>query len=146
MTHLTHEELLDYIDGNLSDDNNKLIEIHLSECNNCNDTHNFLNSLQEEWIAPNVEVPVTLTKDIMGSIYTPRKNKSIYTHLALAAVATVLFSVVQLDRQLIDSTTKMIGFSQKSIQYTEDTVHKGIKFINEINFEKLGGITHEKTN
>lgn len=146
MTHISHEKLQDYTDGSLNDDENKLIESHLSTCAECNQLQLLLENLHMEWENPSIDSPVNLTKDIMKQISTPRKNNSIYIHLALASVATIIFSLFQMDQRLIESSNKVVDLSHQSIQYTKDSIDEGIQYLKDFDFEKIGGIIYEETN
>lgn len=138
--------MLNYIDGIMSDDTNKQIEIHLSTCSTCNELHIFLESLQSEWDEPSVETPSYLTKEILKNISTPRKNKSIYLHMILAGVATILFSLFQMDKQILEGTNKALGFTYQSIQYTGESIQEGIQYIKKIDLKDIGGFINEETN
>lgn len=138
--------MLDYIDGVLTDDTNKQIETHLSTCSTCNEFHIFLESLQAEWDEPSVETPSYLAKEILNNISTPRKNQSIYLHMILAGVATILFSLFQMDKQILEGTNKALGFTYQGIQYTEDSIQEGIYYIKNIDLKDIGGFINEETN
>lgn len=146
MTHISPEKLQDYTEGFFTDDENKLIEYHLSTCAKCEHLQLLLENLHMEWENPSMDSPLNLTKDIMKQIATPRKNKSIYIHLALASVATIVFSLFQMDQRLIESSNKVVYLTHQSVQYTKDSIQDGIQSIKDFDFEKIGGIIYEETN
>ena len=168
MNHLSDNELINYINGKLSDDWNKKIEHHVITCNECRETVSFLQEMNNEWENPSSSTILDFTDNVMNKIHaagpvyennllTPqvveikkvKPNKNLkYLHFGLAAAAMILFSQVGLGDLVKEKSIDFVGSSSKKMNQASITFTKGIKNVNKLTekqFKKMEDLKHEKT-
>ena len=84
-----------YHDGVCSEESNKIIENHLSECSSCKDYYNFLCETDEIFTAPqNAELEMKKAASFRSIKRKLRKKQILVVVLAFAIFAAVSFSIV----------------------------------------------------
>lgn len=84
-----------YHDGVCSEESNKIIENHLSECSSCKDYYNFLCETDEICTAPqNVELEMKKAASFRSIKRKLRKKQILVVVLAFAIFAAASFSIV----------------------------------------------------
>lgn len=139
MKHITDNDMMAYMNGELSDDINKKIEQHLHECEECNELASFMQELTNEWNEPTVEPQTDITGSVMEAIeekqqdpkkVTAKKRKRMtYFHFALAAAATILFSQLQVVEHIFNTSHEVVGFSSQMTNQANQSFERGLQFL-----------------
>ncbi|MDF2607084.1 MAG: hypothetical protein K0S34_1279 [Bacillales bacterium] len=136
MKHITDDEILAYINFELSDDMNSNIENHLAICGLCRNQVAFLQELTNEWENPSTTSDTNFADIIMEQLSEtkPKKhtnsNSNIkYLHFALAAAATIIFSQLNVIGHIITTSNTAVGYSSKTVYKTSSSIEKGLLYL-----------------
>lgn len=138
MKHITDNDMIAYMNGELSDNMNKKIEQHLHECEECSQLAFFMEELTNEWNEPSIQPQADIVGAVMSTIeekqHTPKKvvakkrKKLVYFHFAVAAAATILFSQLQVVERIFDTSNEVIGFSSQISTQANQSLERGLQF------------------
>lgn len=148
MKHITDNDMMAYINGELSNEMNTKIEHHLHTCEECNQLAFFIQELTDEWNEPSVQPQQSIAHAVMKEIElnqqkqsSPKKRKRItYFHFCLAAAATILFSQLQIVEHIFHTSNEMIGFSS---QVANQSLERGLHFLEIISNKITIGDEHK---
>ena len=149
MKHITEEQLIAYIQNELSGKEIENLENHLTGCSQCQEEFVFLKELTNEWNEPSPQLSVDVTLNVMSVIEKTEKQKSArknkrntYLHFILAAAATILFSQAKIVDYIIDTSDYVVGISSVTVEQANRSFEKGMSSLNKMNVEiewKNGG-------
>ncbi|MFJ7978179.1 anti-sigma factor family protein [Peribacillus sp. JNUCC 23] len=149
MKHITDEQLIAYIQNELSGKEIENLENHLTGCSQCQKEFVVLEELTNEWNEPSLQLSVDVTLDVMGVIEKTEKQKSArknkrntYLHFILAVAATILFSQLKIVDYIIDTSNHVVGISSVTVEQANHSLEKGMSSLNKINLKiqsKTGG-------
>ncbi|MFJ5624549.1 anti-sigma factor family protein [Peribacillus loiseleuriae] len=149
MKHITDEQLIAYMQNELSGKEIENLENHLTGCSQCQEEFIVLEELTNEWNEPSLKRSVDVSENVMSMIEkteklkTKQKNKrSTYLHFILAAAATILFSQLKIVDYIIDTSNHVVGISSVTVEQANHSLEKGMSSLNKINLKiqsKAGG-------
>ncbi len=139
MKHITDNDMIAYMNCELSDDMNKRIEQHLHQCEECNQLAFFMQELTNEWHEPSVTVQNDIATTVLESIeerqQTPKstimkkRKRTAYFHIALATAATILFSQLQVVEHIFHTSNEMVGLSSQVANQANQSFERGLRFL-----------------
>ncbi|MDF2946393.1 MAG: hypothetical protein K0S51_1072 [Bacillales bacterium] len=137
MKHITDDEILAYINFELSDDMNSNVENHLAICGLCRSQVTFLQELTNEWENPSTNSDTNLADIIMEQLsetelkkLTNSNSSNIkYLHFVLAAAATIIFSQLDVIDHIITTSNTAVGYSSKTVYKTSSSIEKGLLYL-----------------
>lgn len=149
MKHITDEQLIAYIQNELSGKEIENLENHLIGCSQCQEEFVVLEELTKEWNDPSLELSVDVSANVISMIEKTEKQKSAgknkrstYLHFILAAAATILFSQLKIVDYIMDTSDHVVGISSVTVEKTNHSLEKGMSSLNRINLKiqsKTGG-------
>ncbi|MBA9027992.1 anti-sigma factor family protein [Peribacillus huizhouensis] len=149
MSHITAEQLIAYIQNELSGYEIANLENHLIGCSQCQEEFALLEELTNEWHEPSRQLSIDISAEVMGKIEkteklasTQKNKRSTYLHFILAAAATILFSQAKVVDYIIETSDHVIGISSVTVEQANYSLEKGMSSLNKINLKiqsKTGG-------